>query len=375
MVGDLVLDRLSHKVTRAGEPIILQPREFRLLEYLMKHAGQVVTRTMLLENVWDYHFDPQTNVIDVHVSRLRSKIDKNCDAAAAQSAAPATPSVTALTKLFRTTTFRLSLTYLALFGAAAAVAIFYIYWNTTVLLTRQLHDTIDAELKGLAEQYTAGGLNRLVRTVADRSETPGNSLYFVADPEGRRLAGNLASTPATSTVSVRSSSNIAAPRRAASRRGSPSPMCSAARRLPPHRRPRHRGPPRACARDPLRHVVGTRRHGAVRHRRRLSGEPQSAGQDRRGRHQPHHHGRDLTGRLPVNGSGDELDRLSESLNLMLARIEQLMAGLREVSDNIAHDLKTPLNRLRNRVEAALHEPYGEPPTARRWSIRSRRQTG
>ena len=78
-VGDLVLDRLSHKVTRAGEPILLQPREFRLLEYLMKHAGQVVTRTMLLENVWDYHFDPQTNVIDVHISRLRSKIDKGFD--------------------------------------------------------------------------------------------------------------------------------------------------------------------------------------------------------------------------------------------------------------------------------------------------------
>ncbi len=79
VVGDLVLDRLSHRVTRAGEAIILQPREFRLLEYLMKHAGQVVTRTMLLENVWDYHFDPQTNVIDVHVSRLRSKIDKQFD--------------------------------------------------------------------------------------------------------------------------------------------------------------------------------------------------------------------------------------------------------------------------------------------------------
>jgi len=76
LVGDLALDRLSHKVTRAGEPILLQPREFRLLEYLMKHAGQVVTRTMLLENVWDYHFDPQTNVIDVHISRLRAKIDK-----------------------------------------------------------------------------------------------------------------------------------------------------------------------------------------------------------------------------------------------------------------------------------------------------------
>jgi two-component system OmpR family response regulator len=75
-VGDLDLDRLAHRVARAGTEILLQPREFRLLEYLMKHAGQVVTRTMLLENVWDYHFDPQTNVIDVHVSRLRAKIDK-----------------------------------------------------------------------------------------------------------------------------------------------------------------------------------------------------------------------------------------------------------------------------------------------------------
>ena len=75
-VGDLVIDRLAHRVTRAGEPIVLQPREYRLLEYMMRNAGQVVTRTMLLENVWDYHFDPQTNVIDVHVSRLRSKIDK-----------------------------------------------------------------------------------------------------------------------------------------------------------------------------------------------------------------------------------------------------------------------------------------------------------
>ena len=75
-VGDLELNRLSHEVRRGKEEIVLQPREFRLLEYLMKHAGQVVTRTMLLENVWDYHFDPQTNVIDVHISRLRSKIDK-----------------------------------------------------------------------------------------------------------------------------------------------------------------------------------------------------------------------------------------------------------------------------------------------------------
>ncbi|HSS71456.1 MAG TPA: response regulator transcription factor [Casimicrobiaceae bacterium] len=74
-VGDLAMDLLSRKVTRAGRPIALQPREFKLLEYLMRHANQVVTRTMLLENVWDYHFDPQTNVVDVHVSKLRQKID------------------------------------------------------------------------------------------------------------------------------------------------------------------------------------------------------------------------------------------------------------------------------------------------------------
>jgi two-component system, OmpR family, response regulator len=78
-VNGLELDRLAHKLTRDGKEIPLQPREFRLLEYLMKNAGQVVTRTMLLENVWDYHFDPQTNVIDVHISRLRAKIDKGFD--------------------------------------------------------------------------------------------------------------------------------------------------------------------------------------------------------------------------------------------------------------------------------------------------------
>lgn len=76
VVGDLEMDLLSRGVKRAGQKVDLQPREFRLLEYLMRHAGQVVTRTMLLEGVWDYHFDPQTNVIDVHVSRLRQKIDK-----------------------------------------------------------------------------------------------------------------------------------------------------------------------------------------------------------------------------------------------------------------------------------------------------------
>jgi two-component system OmpR family response regulator len=74
-VGDLAMDLLARKVTRGGRALALQPREFKLLEVLMRHANQVVTRTMLLEQVWDYHFDPRTNVVDVHVSRLRQKID------------------------------------------------------------------------------------------------------------------------------------------------------------------------------------------------------------------------------------------------------------------------------------------------------------
>ena len=78
-VGELEMDLIGRRVTRKGRDIDLQPREFQLLEYLMRHAGQSVTRTMLLEEVWHYHFDPQTNVIDVHISRLRSKIDKDFD--------------------------------------------------------------------------------------------------------------------------------------------------------------------------------------------------------------------------------------------------------------------------------------------------------
>jgi len=78
-VADLELDQLTRTVKRGGISIALQPREYRLLEYLMSNAGRVVTRTMLLEQVWDYHFDPQTNVIDVHISRLRGKIDKGFD--------------------------------------------------------------------------------------------------------------------------------------------------------------------------------------------------------------------------------------------------------------------------------------------------------
>ena len=270
--------------------------------------------------------------------------------------------MTALTKLFRTTTFRLSLTYLALFSAAAIVAIFYIYWNTTVLLSRQLNQTIDAELKGLAEQYRAGGLDQLVRTVAERSGTPGNSLYLVADSEGRRLAGNLSAVspelwdslgpvefvyqrPATGGVEKRLAfANVF--------------RLPSGYRLIVGRDIEDRRELGRMVRSAMLWGLGVMAlfgiGGGYWVSRKLLARIDALAATTRTIMDG-----DLTGRLPVTGSGDELDRLSESLNLMLARIEQLMAGLREVSDNIAHDLKTPLNRLRNRVEQALREPYGE----------------
>jgi signal transduction histidine kinase len=270
--------------------------------------------------------------------------------------------VTALTKLFRTTTFRLSLTYLALFSAAAIVAIFYIYWNTTVLLSRQLNQTIDAELKGLAEQYRAGGLEQLVRTVADRSGTPGNSLYLVADSEGRRLAGNLSAVspelwdslgpvefvyrrPGTGGVEKRLAfANVF--------------RLPSGYRLIVGRDIEDRRELARMVRSAMLWGLGVMAvfgiGGGYWVSRKLLARIDALAATTRTIMDG-----DLTGRLPVTGSGDELDRLSESLNLMLVRIEQLMAGLREVSDNIAHDLKTPLNRLRNRVEQALREPYGE----------------
>ncbi len=270
--------------------------------------------------------------------------------------------MTAFTKLFRTTTFRLSLSYLALFSAAGAVAIFFIYWNTTVLLSRQLNQTIEAELTGLAEQYRAGGLDQLVRIVAERSETPGNSLYLVADKDGKQLAGNL------SAVSPQLWDSVGPVEFVYSRPASG----GVERRLAFANVFRLPGGYRLIVgrdiedrRELSRLILNTMLWGlgamalvgigggywvSRKLLTRIDGLAATTRTIMAG---------DLAGRLPVSGSGDELDRLSQSVNLMLARIEQLMAGLREVSDNIAHDLKTPLNRLRNRVEEALREPQDE----------------
>lgn len=247
---------------------------------------------------------------------------------------------------------------MALFGTAAAGAIGYIYWQTNVLLARQLEQTIEAEIQGLAEQYRAGGISNLAKTVANRSLTPGNSLYLVTDSEGDRITGNLSSVSRDLWNSV-------------------------GRIEFAYSRPGQRGPEKRLAlvsvfrlKGGFRLLVGRdiedRRvfervvrsafflglgfmalvglGGGWMVSRSLLARVDAVSATSRTIMDG-----DLSGRVPVSGSGDELDRLSHNLNAMLERIEQLMAGMREVSDNIAHDLKTPLNRLRNRAEAALRE--------------------
>jgi signal transduction histidine kinase len=248
--------------------------------------------------------------------------------------------------------------FMALFGAAAAGAIGYIYWQTNVLLNRQLEQTIEAEVQGLAEQYRSGGISNLARTVANRSLTAGNSIYLVTDSDGDRITGNLTSISRDLWNSVGRVEFV-------------------------YSRPGQKGPESRLAlvnvfrlQGGFRLIVGR----DIEDRRVFERVVQSAFFLGLGFMVLVGFGGgwlvsrslllridavtatsrtimegDLSGRVPVVGSGDEFDRLSENLNAMLDRIEKLMTGMREVSDNIAHDLKTPLNRLRNRAEAALRE--------------------
>lgn len=269
----------------------------------------------------------------------------------------------ALSRLFRTTTFRLSLLYFLLFGSAAALAIGYIYWNTHVLLARQLQETVAAEIRGLAEQYAQGGLQRLAETVGERSLTAGDNLYLLTDGQGKRIAGNLKQISSELW-------NTVGPVEFIFRRPGPEGMeqrvgfgtvfrLSGGYRL-------------IVGRD----IEGRREFGRVIRSAalwglsfmllvglgvgwlvsrnllsRINAVTATSQTIMKG---------DLSGRIQTRGSGDEIDRLSGNLNTMFDRIESLMNGLREVSDNIAHDLKTPLTRLRNRVEGALRDPSGEP---------------
>ncbi len=273
--------------------------------------------------------------------------------------------MTALGKLFRTTTFKLTLVYLTVFALFAVFLLGYFALNTRRLIDEQITDTVNAEITGLAEQYRLGGISRLVFVVNARSRRPGSSLYLVTTFKGQPLAGNVTSlepgvldNPGWTETTYRRLDETEGPDH-----------------------PEHRALVRVFKlpgdfrllvgrdldeRERLYRIVLSAGRWSVaivivlglagglfvtrRVLRRVDAMTETTRTIMAG---------DLGERLPVAGSGDEIDRLAENLNQMLERIESLMRGLKEVSDNIAHDLKTPLTRLRNRAEQALRTAKSE----------------
>jgi signal transduction histidine kinase len=263
--------------------------------------------------------------------------------------------VTALGKLFRTTVFKLSLAYLCAFAIGAGLVLGGVGWNVKKLLDEQIAQTIDADIRGLSEQYSEGGIRQLVEVIQRRTRQPSASLYLVTNYAGVTVAGNVASLP-EQLVGKRDLVEVSYQRAG-------------------EETPRHRALARVFVlpgsfrllvghdiedRETLRNIlgralitslfwlvlIGTLGGAFVARRvlKRVDAISDSARAIMTG---------DLTKRLPLAGTGDELDRLAASVNVMLERITALMAGLKEVSDNIAHDLKTPLTRLRMDAEQAL----------------------
>jgi signal transduction histidine kinase len=263
--------------------------------------------------------------------------------------------VTAFGKLIRTTAFRLTLAYLFLFALFAASLLGYFAWNTRRLITEQITTTVNAETGEISNIFARRGLRGLVSTIENRALRPGANLYLVTTPAGQAIAGNVGSLAPGVMATAGWSETVY-------------------RRLDDQDTGDHRALVHVTDLSGFRLLIGR----DLDERKRLFGIVAKAAQwsllvvivlglgggvfvARRvlrridamtGTTQRIMAG-DLSGRLPVGRSGDELDRLAENLNAMLERIEALMMGLKEVSDNIAHDLKTPLTRLRNRAEEAL----------------------
>ncbi len=268
--------------------------------------------------------------------------------------------MTPLGKVVRTTAFKLSTIYIAVFSLFSVFFVVYIAYATNVLLNQQVRDTIATEMLGLSDQYRAGGLLAVVDTINQRAHQPGASLYLVTDVSGRILAGNVAeiSDDLLNRAGVE-------PITVNYRRYVGDPVQGTAMvqvvRLPSGFRimvGRDLG-----EREEFRDIIGSALAWALalmiglallswvfvsrRVLKRIDSLSATSRQIMQG---------DLSGRVEVTGSGDEFDRLADGLNAMLDRIEELLYGLKDVSDNIAHDLKTPLSRLRNRVETALAGP-------------------
>src|SRR5262244_1872758 len=270
--------------------------------------------------------------------------------------------MTALGKLLRTTAFKLTLVYLTIFVLFAGIVLVYFAWNTRRLINEQITQTVDAEIVSLQDEYDIGGIRRLIFTLDARARRPDSYLYLLTTAAGEGLAGNVGSL--TAGALERSGWTETAYRK-------------------------------------LEDLEQTEHHALVKIVQLSGGFRMLVGRDLEERDRMHDvvisAGRwslaivvilgiagglfvmrrvlqrvdamtattqtimagDLSGRLPIAGTGDELDRLAGNLNAMLERIEALMRGLKEVSDNIAHDLKTPLTRLRNRCEEALRTAEDE----------------
>ena len=264
--------------------------------------------------------------------------------------------MTAFGKLIRTTAFRLTLVYLFLFALFAASLLGYFAWNTRRMINEQITTIVNAEIAEIQTIYTHRGLRGLYNTLGYRALRPGANLYLVTTPEGKAFGGNVESLSPGVMASTGWSETMY-------------------RRLDEQDTTNHRALVRVTELDNgFRLLVGR----DLEERRRLFGIVAKAAQwsllvvivlgigggifvarrvlqriDAMTGTTRRIMAGDLSGRLPVGRSGDELDRLAENLNAMLERIEALMMGLKEVSDNIAHDLKTPLTRMRNRAEEAL----------------------
>ncbi|HWK65473.1 MAG TPA: HAMP domain-containing sensor histidine kinase [Rhizobiaceae bacterium] len=272
----------------------------------------------------------------------------------------------------KTTAARLSALYLLLFAICATFLVFYMTSLSERMLTTQTQETINEEMQGLASAYQRGGLPLLVRTIERRARQPGANLYLIADPNGRILSGNVESLDGgvldvegwtRSPFSYQRYGDSSIIDRGNARPGSRAgenrhEAIALVLRLPNRMIVmvgRDLGEPerfRNVVRRALVVALGMMSLGGLaiwylvgrRALKRIDIVSEASVRIMGG---------DLAGRLPVTGSGDEFDRLSENLNIMLTRIGSLNEGLKQVSDNIAHDLKTPLTRVRNRAEAAL----------------------
>jgi signal transduction histidine kinase len=256
-------------------------------------------------------------------------------------------------KLFRTTAFKLSAAYFVLFSFGAILVLGGVGQRVEGVLDEQIAESVDAEIHRLSEQYTEGGLRELVLAVERRARAPGGSLFLVTSYTGDFIAGNIVASPALTGEEGALEETTYRRRGEADDREHPALarlfiLPGGFRLLVGHDTEDHR-----VLRQILRRglgaslfwlaLVGTLGGLFVAYRvlERVDEISASARRIMAG---------DLSERLSVTGAGDELDRLAENLNALLARIGELMRGLREVSDNIAHDLKTPLTRLRNRAE-------------------------